>query len=56
MLNFSTLVAGTHIILKIKNDEEGIDNPAKTFDFYLKKKNRRPRSKTLKKFKKSAAN
>ncbi|GDX51089.1 hypothetical protein LBMAG27_01360 [Bacteroidota bacterium] len=56
MLNFSTLVSGTHIILKMKNDEEGTDNPAKTFDFYLKKKNRRPRSKTLKKFKKSAAN
>ncbi len=56
MLNFSTLVAGSHIILKMKNEEDEADNPAKTFDFYLKKKNRKPRSKSLKKFKKSAAN
>ncbi len=56
MLNFSTLIAGTHIIMKMKNDDDGTDNPAKTFDFYLKKKNRKPRSKSLKKFKKSTAN
>jgi hypothetical protein len=55
MLNFSSLVAGNHIILKMKQEDDSLDNPAKSFDFYLKKKNRRPRSKSLKKFKKSAA-
>lgn len=54
MLNISTLVVNNHIIFKMKHDDEFSDESGKSLDFYLKKKNRKPKSKSLKKFRKSS--